>query len=90
MEVKFDMPYSTKDIMTDEPFKNVMTEYLIINTMSLVGVVGGTLGMFAGSSFFDLTEWLMAVASVKLQEKQKILSKGKLKSPTETKNIKIV
>ena len=36
--------------------------------MSLVGVVGGTVGMFAGFSFVGIAEWLMEVASVKLLE----------------------
>ena len=90
MEIKFDTPFTTKDIRSDKPFKKVMTEYHIVNTLSLVGVVGGTLGMFAGFSFFGLTEWLIVVAFVKLQELKKILLKGKPKSQTETENIEIV
>ena len=89
MEIKFDTPYSTKDIRSEELFKNVMTEYLIVTTMSLVGVVGGTLGMFAGFSFFGVTEWFIAVASVELQKLTKITSKEKPRSPAKTINVEI-
>ena len=35
------------------PVKMVWQEYYIMSGMTLVGIVGGTLGMFVGFSFID-------------------------------------
>ena len=43
-----------------KPFKYVYEEYLIMPGISLIGNVGGTLGMFVGFSFLNTTEWLIA------------------------------
>ena len=40
-----------------EPFKTIKEEYLIISWMSLLGNVGGTLGMFIGFLFIPTSEW---------------------------------
>ena len=34
-------------------------EYLIIDSYGMVGVVGGTLGLFVGFSFFDAVTYVM-------------------------------
>ena len=39
-----------------EPFKTVNVEYLEMTLMSLIGSVGGTLGMFVGFSFMGMLE----------------------------------
>ena len=39
-----------------KPFKSVREEFWLISWTSLLGNVGGTLGMFLGFSFFTLTE----------------------------------
>ena len=49
--------------MSKKPFKIIKKEYLIMNEMSLVGNVGGTLGMFVGFSFIGTIEWLMDILS---------------------------
>ena len=40
-------------------FKTVRREYLLNNLISLIGTVGGTLGMFVGFSFIATSDWLM-------------------------------
>ena len=56
---KFKIPNSVRDLRTEEPFKTVKTEYLIVSLMSLVGNVGGTLGLFIGFSFATTFELIM-------------------------------
>ena len=46
-----------------EPFKTVKREYLLMTTMSFIGNVGGTLGMFIGFSFVGTSEWLIDIVS---------------------------
>ena len=58
---KFKVPNSMRDHRSDEPFKTVKTEYLIVSLMSLVGNVGGTLGLFIGFSFATTFELIMDV-----------------------------
>ena len=56
----FQSPKSTMNVWSvSELVKTVNKEYLIVSWMSLVGNVGGTLGMFVGFSFIGTTEWLM-------------------------------
>ena len=59
MEIRFDVPASTNSRRIQEPFKIVKNEYLMIDFISLVGVVGGTLGLFAGFSFLGVAEWMV-------------------------------
>ena len=40
------------------PYKTVKMEYLINTLVSLIGTVGGTLGMFIGFSFIGTSDWL--------------------------------
>ena len=49
--------------MSRKPFKIIKKEYLILNDMSLIGNVGGTLGMFVGFSFIGTFEWLLDILS---------------------------
>ena len=46
---------SNRDVRTLQPFKTVKTEYWIVTFMSLMGVVGGTMGMFVGFSIMRST-----------------------------------
>ena len=49
-----------------------MTEYFVTTGLSLVGNVGGTLGMFIGFSFLGTAEWLLNVAEAVIKEMKKI------------------
>ena len=62
-QYQFEVPKSTKDHMSRKPFKIIKKEYLILNEMSLIGNVGGTLGMFVGFSFIGTIEWLLDILS---------------------------
>ena len=53
-EYEFELPSITRDQRSEDPFKTVNTEYLIITWQSLVGTVGGTLGIFVGFSFIKI------------------------------------
>ena len=39
--------------------KTLKTEYLMINEIGVIGTVGGTLGLFMGLSFLDVSSWLL-------------------------------
>ena len=58
-EYSFGTPASTRDTKSRKLSKIVKTEYLVIPLMSLVGSVGGTLGMFLGFSFIGTSEWFI-------------------------------
>ena len=60
VELKFDTPSSRRHSRLMLPYKTVHTEYLVTTWISLVGAVGGTLGMFVGFSIIGTSEWLMA------------------------------
>ena len=56
---KFDSPRS-HDMRSEKPFKKVNKEYLEMTLISLIGSVGGTLGMFVGFSLngmLDSSDW---------------------------------
>ena len=59
MDYTFQLPVDTRSLRSDYPFKIVKKEYLIMTWMTLVGNVGGTLGMFIGFSFLNSTEWII-------------------------------
>ena len=73
---KFKLPLSIRDLRTEEPFKTVKREYLIINTISLIGTVGGTLGLFIGFSFTSTSEKILEILCI-LWKKWKTLIYGK-------------
>ena len=58
--LKFDSPSSRRQSRLMLPYKTVHTEYLVTTWISLVGAVGGTLGMFVGFSIIGTSEWFMA------------------------------
>ena len=58
IEYEIDLPYSSKETRTNEPFKTSHEEYFIWNTFTFVGTVGGTLGLFLGFSFQGTFDWL--------------------------------
>lgn len=57
--LRFDTPPSRYSRLM-LPYKTVDTEYLVMTWISLVGAVGGTLGMFVGFSIIGTSEWFMA------------------------------
>ena len=59
---KFVMPKGSDILRFDKPFKFVKEEYLVITGSSLVGNIGGTLGMFVGISFISTLEWIIDAA----------------------------
>ena len=72
IEYKFSVPLFILDHRSEEPFKTVMTEYYVTTGLSLVGNVGGTLGMFIGFSFLGTAEWLLNVAETVIKGLKKI------------------
>ena len=59
----FDLPSSTMDIRSEQPFKTVLREYYTMSSMQLIGNVGGTLVMFIGFSFIGTSNWLFPKCS---------------------------
>ena len=55
----FSPPDATKALRNDFPYKTVHEEYLILDKMTMIGSVGGTLGLFTGLSFFGATVWTL-------------------------------
>ena len=72
IEYKFSVPLFILDHRSEEPFKTVMTEYYVTTGLSLVGNIGGTLGMFIGFSFLGTAEWLLNVAETVIKGLKKI------------------
>ena len=66
IEYQFDTPVASKGIGFNKPFKNVKQEYLLMPLISVVGNIGGTLGMFIGFSFISATECVMEIAGALL------------------------
>ena len=66
IEFTFDSPRYTKNVRSVHPFKFVKTEYWVMSGMTLVGNVGGTLGMFIGFSFIGLSQWIMDLVNRKI------------------------
>ena len=59
----FDTPKSTKGRRSDEPIKKVYREYYVLTEMTLLGNMGGHLGMFVGFSFITCFDWLIEFTS---------------------------
>ena len=53
----FGQPYASRNIRSWKPVKTIKTEYLYVTMKSLIGSIGGTIGMFVGFSFVDVSEW---------------------------------
>ena len=51
-----------------KPFKIVKTQYLITSIMTLVGNVGGTLGLFIGFSFLNISEWMIDFVTARIKK----------------------
>ena len=50
------------------PLKSkVYEEYLITDTIGLIGSVGGTLGLFVGFSFSNILTYIMQYVQIKMQ-----------------------
>ena len=48
----FTLPKSSRQNRKIEPYKSVNTEYYLMDGIQLIGIVGGTLGLTIGFSFF--------------------------------------
>ena len=58
VDFTFGLQYS-RDLRSEKLFKTVKKEYLIMSFKSMLGNVGGTMGMFIGFSFIGTSEWFM-------------------------------
>ena len=68
---EFDSPMTSLDSRMIKAFKTVHTEYLIFSRNSVIGTVGGTIGMFVGFSFLGASEWFIALVFPKVWETMK-------------------
>ena len=59
-QLTFSLPNALHNHRSEKLLKTVMTEYWIVSSLSLIGTVGGTLGMFVGFSIMGTAEWLLA------------------------------
>ena len=59
----FELPSSTKNLRSDDPFKTIHRETFSLSGMTLVGNIGGHLGMFIGFSFIAYSVWLLEFIS---------------------------
>ena len=60
VQYQFATPLSSKDHISEGPFKTVKSEYLTMSGISLIGNVGGTMGMF---SVIGMSEWIMGTVA---------------------------
>ena len=51
IDYKFVQPLASTNLRSIQPLKFVRREYLIMTSMSIIGYIGGILGMFLGFSF---------------------------------------
>ena len=58
---EFHTPMTRFDSRFKRPFKTIHREYLVHSEISLIGTVGGTMGMFVGFSIMGTSEWVMAM-----------------------------
>ena len=61
-EYTFGVPSDVRDLRSERPYKTVNTEYLVVSPMSLIGNVGGAMGMFVGFSFIGCSELFIKAA----------------------------
>ena len=61
-EYSFHSPILRTNIRSKGPFKTVNRECWKMSPMSLIGNIGGALGMFIGVSFLGSLEWLLDAA----------------------------
>ena len=68
-------PATNRDHPMDYPFKTVKKEYLVVTWMSLIGNIGGTLGVFVGFSLIgfvtsatEFFKWFKDELSRKIEE----------------------
>ena len=63
-QYQFASPVGTKDQRSKELFKTVKQEYLVNSFLSLVGNIGGTMGMFIGFSIIGMFESMTAYLDI--------------------------
>ena len=78
LDIKFVLPKSVTDHRSEKVYKIVKKEYLVVPWTTLVGNVGGTLGMFIGFSFVGFSDWILRYASKLLKFIKKIPNNVKL------------
>ena len=66
IQYSFGTPKSSWNTRSEKLFKKLKIEYFTFSVLSLVGNVGGTLGMFIGFSFIDSSAWLLNKVFLKL------------------------
>ena len=88
IELIFDSPKQTKDVRSVHPFKFVKTEYWVMSGMTLVGNVGGTLGMFIGFSFIGVSQWIMDLVNRKIHTPS-VYRRHKKRTPVIDPNINL-
>ena len=54
IDFRFKVPRSTR-AWTHSIHKTIMTEYYIIDDITFIGLIGGTLGLFVGVSFMEVS-----------------------------------
>ena len=64
LKLRIDLPDWSKGDRTKELQLDVYTEYYVWSGVSLVGNVGGQLGLFIGFSFLGSWVWLMSKAQM--------------------------
>ena len=63
--------------------REINKEYLIYDTLSLIGTVGGTLGLFVGFSFYDF----LVMITHFILKKIEVMVFSKKTSPENVKNL---
>ena len=63
--------------------REINKEYLIYDTLSLIGTVGGTLGLFVGFSFYDFLVMITHFVLKKIE----VMVSGKKLSPDNVRNL---
>ena len=63
LHIRFETSRSDNRVWNRDPEKTLLEEYLIIDEISFVGIIGGTLGLFVGLSFIYLVSEVIEAAS---------------------------
>ena len=77
---QFATPKATKNHMSKIPFKEVKQEYWVVSIPTLIGNLGGVLGLFSGFSFLTCFESLMIVVMENIWRRIKPEATDKVKS----------
>ena len=89
---EFHTPMTRFDSRLKRPFKTIHEEYLVHSEISLIGTIGGTMGMLVGFSIMGTSEWVMLMVIPKVLYLTKcILKKCRLENqmPKRIRNAQI-